>query len=481
MVDNIKGYVSGLGLVVPETTMDRLFGKKKEDFLKGLCVTAVNKFGKPKPIQLYRKIIVNKSPHVVLPRGCAERLRKHGGMLLDDMLPELPRIRYAFEGELYENQKIVCDYLMERYFNGKFGSCTLNMGAGLGKTATAAGLIQRIGSRSLFVVKDRFLQKQAFVEMKSFFPTASICKFENKKYKPDTPYDIVIIVINSALLQRREFFNSFGLVIFDEVHTYCKRKRAEVFWLAQTRYLLGMSATTDDRPDRLDPVFHRHLGDVVHAASLPGFDISGAEFQGDVKVIKYHGDEKYCRDVISEATGALFTPAMIDLIIQDPARNTAIVDEIVELWRDPIRHIYVFSEYRSHLETLAEMIRKRIGVEPAFDDAIPQCNTMMGGIKDDALAIAIKSRIILTTYGYGSTGVSIPVMNASVFATPRRNGYKQTCPRIMRRGSDVTIVRKFIDFVDVNCGLKYQYGGRFQAYDFYGFAIKKTVLKPKTA
>lgn len=480
MVD-FRGYISSLGVLIPESTFDRILGSGKKRYLGALTITALTKYGKPKPIQLYRRVVINNTAYMVLPRGCERGLRTLIGVQFVNMFPNMPKTGFVFEGELYENQKIVNDHLMEKYFSGEYGNCVLNMGAGLGKTATAAGLIHRVGMRTLYIVKDRFLQKQAYDDLKSFFPSARVCKFENKRYSPDTVYDIVVIIINSALLQKREFFSQFGLVIFDEVHTYCKQKRSEVFWLAQCRYMFGMSATTNDRPDGLDAVFQRHLGETVHAASLPGFDISGAEFQGEVKVVKYYGSEKYCRDVFSEATGALFTPAILDMIVRDPDRNLAIVDEVVELWRDPSRYIYVFSEYRSHLETLCDMIRERIGVEPTFDDSIPQCNTMMGGIRESDLAVVTKSRIILVTYGYGSTGVSIPVMNSIVFATPRRNGYKQTCARAMRRGSDVSIVRKFVDFVDMKCSLKYQYGGRRQAYEFYGFTVKKTILRPKTA
>lgn len=471
----MDGYVSDIGFMVGSAVLAGIFKTRLDDYLSKLKVKAVSKVGHPKPFKLYREVTFAGRSHYILPRGCVDGFRASKLLNVVDLLPPKPRVDYEFEGELYQNQVVVRDHLMTKYFAGDYGQCTLNMGAGLGKTATAAGMITALKTRVLYVTKDRFLQKQAYGDLKGFFPRAKICKFENKKYDPTAQYDIVVIVINSALMQKRPFFTQFGLAIVDEIHAFCKRKRSELFWLLQMRYLLGMSATTNDRSDQLDAVYHRHFGDVVHAASLPGFDIAGAEFQGKVKAIRYAGPEKYAQDIYSEQTGMLFTPAMISLLTQDPARNRLVVDEIIKLWRKPSRYIYVFSEYREHLTTLASMLKERIGVDAVMEDDV---NTMMGGIKDDALERAVKSRIILTTYGFGSTGISIKHMNACVFATPRRNGYKQTCARAMRRGSDLTIVRKFIDIVDSKSALKYQFCGRKQAYDYYGFTIKTVTYRP---
>lgn len=467
----MKAILSNWGVIIEDNSVKTTFGKKYGEFLRKLTVVSKQKVGPPKVVKLYKQITLDK-PYLVVPRNCLYNLRQM--IEVDCRLPPLPRVAFDFQGELYENQVVVRDYLMREVYNGAYGNCTLNMGAGLGKTATAAGMIQAIGTRTLYIAKDRFLQKQAYGDLVSFFPTAKIAKFDNKKYKSSEQYDITIIIVNSAMLQDRKFYEQFGLIIVDEIHAYCGQKRSELFWNLQSRYLLGMSATTNDRNDHMDTIYHHHFGRIVHAADLPGFDIAGAEFQGVVKVIKYMGPDEYAKNVYSEATGMLFTPGMIALMTKDEARNRLIVKNVAELWRDPQRYIYVFSEYREHLDLLAQMIRKEIGVDAFIDDG--SVNTMMGGIKEDKLAEAVKSRIILTTYTYGGTGISIKHMNAAVFGTPRRNGYKQICARIMRRGSDVSIVRIFIDIVDQKTMIKYQHNGRKQAYDHYGFGYEKSCV-----
>jgi hypothetical protein len=459
--------------------------------------------GYAKSFRLYKEVKIEGKNHLIFPRGTAKSFGNIIGVR--DGLLEAPAVNFAFEGELFENQIVVCDYLMQNYLGGPHGCCTLNMGAGLGKTATSAGIIHRRGVRTLYITKDRFLQKQAYDDLKSFFPHARIAKFDNSKYDPEAPpYDITIMVVNSAMLQPRSFYAKFGLIIVDEIHAYCGKQRAELFWNLQSRYLLGMSATTNDRTDALDVIYHRHFGDVVHASSLPGFNIAGAEFQGKVKIIKYKGEDRYAKDIYNETTGMLFVPAMIALMVQDEKRNRLVVREIMKLWRKPNRYIYVFSEYRDHLETLRTMLKKQMAqevlkrvmnavenqsrepgdlkriveeeaakaeAELVLDDG-ETCNKLMGGVKDEDIKQAVKGRVILTTYGYGSTGISIKHMNSAVFATPRRNGYKQTLARAMRRGSDPAIVRKFVDIVDQKTAIKYQLYGRKQAYDYYGFSTK---------
>jgi len=465
-----RGVITNIGFIVNKTTLCAVLGPRLDEYLAGLTVKAVSKVGRPKPFRLYREIRLSGVEYYVLPRGCSQTFSRLRILDVRCELPAVAQIALRFEGELYANQVVVRDHLLAGPFAREYGQCTLNMGAGLGKTATAAGLILAMRLPTVYVVKDRFLQKQAYNDLRSFFPHASICRFDNKKYD-GKKHDIVIIVINSALLQNNRFYGQFGLAIVDEIHAYCKEKRAKLFWMTQCRYLLGMSATTNDRTDRLDKVYHQHYGDVVEASTLPGFDNAGAEFQGRVKAILYDGSEEYCHDVYNDTTGMLFVPGMLDLIMRDPARNRLIVAETVKLWRKPYRYTYVFSERREHLETLAAMIREAIGEMPVIEDGVA-VNTMMGGIKEPDLEVAVRSRVILTTYSFGSTGISIRHMNSAVFATPRRNGYLQTCARIMRRGSDLTIVRKFVDVVDRKCALRYQHGGRRQAYEHYGFTVK---------
>jgi hypothetical protein len=91
---------------------------------------------------------------------------------------------------------------------------------------------------------------------------------------------------------------------------------------------------------------------------------------------------------------------------------------------------------------------------------------LRGGVAKTAVGDARKAgaHIVLTTYGYSRRGISLVDMTAIVLASPRRNGSRQILGRILRRGSDESIVRQVVDIVDVNTSLKSQYADRRKVY-----------------
>ncbi len=106
---------------------------------------------------------------------------------------------------------------------------------------------------------------------------------------------------------------------------------------------------------------------------------------------------------------------------------------------------------------------------PELDDV----GEFVGGIKDaQVTALKTNARILLTTFGYSSTGISIDKMTAIVFATPRRANMQQILARILRRGGDLTITRRVIDIIDNRTPMRGQYADRALAYDFYWMDVE---------
>ena len=90
----------------------------------------------------------------------------------------------------------------------------------------------------------------------------------------------------------------------------------------------------------------------------------------------------------------------------------------------------------------------------------------MGGSSSQTIEDAkTYGRLILTTYQYSSTGVSIVKMNSLVLATPRRNGLEQIIGRIYRLSGDQNIERVIVDIVDNRTCLKSQFYDRKKIYD----------------
>ena len=201
---------------------------------------------------------------------------------------------------------------------------------------------------------------------------------------------------------------------------------------------------------------------------------------------------------------------MNQLVSSLPVRLQLIVREIRSLydWSDgDDKHcIYVFAEeieglrsiYREIKKTFVDVVAPEIDmVDPAGDPVVdaddvddvidpPLQNKQnrqdefshnfgefIGGIKDKTVeSLKQNARVLLTTYAYSGTGVSIDKMTAMVFATPRRSNMKQILARILRRGGNKRIRRKVIDIVDDKTPIKYQYGSRLIAYEFYGMNVE---------
>ena len=91
----------------------------------------------------------------------------------------------------------------------------------------------------------------------------------------------------------------------------------------------------------------------------------------------------------------------------------------------------------------------------------------MGGTTGDDMqkVKSKKNHIVLTSYGFGRRGISLVDMTAIIMASPRKHGLNQIIGRIMRRGSDQSIIREIYDIVDNRSMLKYQFKEREKVYN----------------
>lgn len=517
------GYLDREGFVAPVQILQTRFGADYGKFLKKLTITYYPKVGPPKTAKMYKVISRGGVQYIHLPRT-----------LLKSLVPKIiPEVAISFAparginavllSELYDNQKIVVDQLMkiftvERIRNGT-ACCILNLRAGLGKTFVAAGMIAKLKLRTLYIVPKRPLAKQAVDDLRACFYQVGdeiaaegagaqrpiiIGKFEKKAKKRDVStvcanQDVTVIVIDSAMLRDAEFFAGYSLVILDEVHTYCSDIRKEIFFKCGSWAMFGMSATTEDRKDGFDLIAHRALAfdGIIRADDMPGFNYDGVEFKAEVTVVRYNGPPEFTENLTHPSTGKIFTPFMNKQFLRDPFRMSMAIKDLRDLYNwvgpDGQRHcIYVFCEeveplgiiYRGFVETFgggaiaAPEVVDGAAVIPGNND-VPAVNgdqavigRFVGGIKDRAISgMRDNARIFLTTYGYSGTGVSIDKMTAIIFLTPRRANMKQILARILRRGGDMTVTRRVIDYVDNKTSIKYQLGDRLNAYRYYGMDV----------
>lgn len=358
---------------------------------------------------------------------------------------------------LTKNQKTVMKTLKNVYslanVNSGRAGVVMQMDPGYGKTYLAMGVINMIKKKTFIIVPNTYLLNQWVDVLTDVFPQNTIGLYYGKK---KTDGDIIVSVINSALVYNK--YSECGLIIYDEAHMYCSGSFSKIFMRAQAQRVLGITATPDERLDKLDRVAHWSLGNVIRADELDGWDKSAKCFTTKVTCIMYDGHPDYIDTLLSDA-GIVSVPLMINQIQEDPYRNELIVRKAIQLYKEG-RFIFVFSDRREHLHVLAKLlVKKNVKFEA------PEIKKLMGGSTEkDIDAAKDTGRIILTTYQYTAVGVSINKMDTLILATPRKSNMKQIMGRIYRLSGNDKITRHIVDIVDCSTCLGNQYRSRRKTY-----------------
>ena len=443
------------------------------------------------------KTIKDGNNHIlILPRFSGEMLKKIN--LVDEIKNNLPAgedVNYNnMDVILKHNQTIVCNHLRNTIYtpdkieNG-LSSTILQMDPGYGKTYVALGVINMIKKKTMIIVPNTYLLKQWVGILTDAFPDNTVGRYYGLK-KEDG--DIVVTVINSALKFPNGDYNKFGLIVYDEVHMYCSPKFAAIFTTAQSKCCLGITATPAERIDGFDPIAYWALGNVIRADKLEGWNPADVNFVSKVTRVQYAGHKDYTK-ILESVTGVVSVPLMVNQLQEDPYRNKLIVAHAIRLYQSG-RNVFVFSDRREHLHTIARMLREEKvkyeapelvneekeevednknenkedneeNKEVKEEENVEGVNELMGGATDAEIEHAKDvGRIIMTTYQYSGTGVSINKMNSIILATPRKSNMCQILGRVYRLTSDQTIQRHIIDIVDSKICLKSQYYTRKKTY-----------------
>ncbi|MDE2101543.1 MAG: DEAD/DEAH box helicase family protein [Patescibacteria group bacterium] len=463
----------------------------------------------------------NRTPFLFLPRIKADPLRRAGlvSKVVADRLVE-PRAlseeaaAFAPPDELFGYQTAAITHVCDRLFSparraAHLSTAYVNMGTGLGKTRTAVGVICRMRVATVVVVPTIGIGEQWLDEFQESCPGMRCAMYRHASKGgriPETTaqtHDVVVCVINTFHTKDDAFMAGFGMVVIDEAHELHSAKFGLALWLAQTRFVLGLSATPVDRPDGLDLFVPKHLGAVVWQHEIPGFDISDAVFQGEAWRIEYTGHPEHCETAVM-ASGTVSAQGTIANLMGDPHRNRLIVDTAVRLFGmhetdeaaeyglgvspddppdAPVRRhgVMIMSEHREALIGIRKLLLERFAQDevdaPELDTEGKKpgrsISVLRGGVAKDELkkARGAGAHIVLCTYGYARRGISLVDMTCLIELSPRRNGQMQILGRVERRGSDQRIVRVKVDIIDVRTALKGQAGERLKVYKAKGYKI----------
>jgi superfamily II DNA or RNA helicase len=424
----------------------------------------------------------------------------------DNYLPDSRK----FEIELVGNQPLIINYVIDNYLNENkinsgMATAVLQLGTGMGKTYIAAGIIHRIGQRTLWVLPNTSIMEQTLQVLEVAFPDLIVGQWFATKHDNPKNCHIMLAIVDSLISINKsdlavavdyvykprkkkvsttytaaEWMNFFGLTVFDEIHLYLGATISNVFWTNSAPIVFGMSATTNENKNNLDVIYKMHYGQEIISDKIPNFEKDDCKWKCSVEVIKYQGSKEFTKIHVNEYNGIPNFLENLSQVTIDPKRNELIIDCIETALRAN-HSIFVFTEYREHAKELARLycLKNNINLAVSNDDEINldiiqgQTVLMGGASKDDVNTARNNSNVIFTTHSYCSTGVSIPKMTAIVLATPRKSNTTQLLGRIFRRGYKPEMERIVYDIVDESIHIfKNQFRVRKLVYKEKGYDIK---------
>jgi len=294
----------------------------------------------------------------------------------------------------------------------------LMSGTGTGKTVMGLEAILRLGKKALVVVPSDRIFRQWIDQIKKFTDIKRVGIIRASVCEVDAP--ITVAMLHTLCKDRfSHIHNTFGTILFDEVHTISTEHFMPVaskFW-CKTR--LGLSATPR-RKDGMQNVFFWHIGKVA-------IRYSKVNTKPKIVTVEYYDPLTHHRGCMSRA-GDLILGKYYNKLASNQRRNKVLAGLVKSAYKRD-HDILVLSERIRHLHTLASMSQ----VPPQHR------GFLTGSVKE------IDRQVIFGTYGSAGLGLDIPRLSCIIFAIPRAD-IVQPAGRVLRSKAKTPII---IDIVDV--------------------------------
>lgn len=375
-----------------------------------------------------------------------------------------------------EDQK----YYMEQVLEGlkKHRNLFFKADTGVGKTFIGLNAAIKLGRRTLVIVPKSDLAKQWVDDLTKVIGVDAdvVCIYDKDNKKTDNK-DFVIATIQSIHKDKesKEFIESFGVVIFDEMHGTAGEKYSKVLKMFPSKYKLGLTAT-ESRLDGAQDVYLNHFGFNRIEAKLESLPIHVTAILDDsVNTARY--PEKVNGVITNwvEQTKA----SQIARMVASPKRLKLIVSLIKKQYENS-HNILVLSDHVLYLQYVQEALRTA-GVEDVglfvgqyYDiknlppiDKIGKLNKYAKVKKnvtsEERKAILKTSRVICATYGVFKEGISVPRLDVGIDITPRSETI-QTLGRVRRKAAGKSVAHWYT-IVDKNNAFSMRsYETRMQEY-----------------
>jgi len=392
---SIVAFVTSCGFIINDKYLRARLGNNYDKVIKTLQIEFLdNKFTKKYNNYKY-SVDASNNTIIYLPRNILSMLYKLNVVSLNQNIinkipagTQITNITHIPQPNLHEYQHIAINYLTNKVFTQDniahgIASTVVEIGAGLGKTFIAAGLIHKLGAKTLFITPTIYLAEQAINDFKSAYNCTNIektktvkikTKVKNKTNSADTistvtpilnypkiirltsanldeEHDIGVIVGLTALNAPQTFFEKYKLIIIDEIQMFCGAKIANIFWKTYNNCVLGMTATASHRSDGFDIIYKQHLNGLIKSADIPNFNSSKISWKSSAEIVDYYGPKEYT-GIVFDDFGNVSPYKMKMKIINDPYRLRLVTNKILELMEDPANNIFVFAEYKDYLKKI---------------------------------------------------------------------------------------------------------------------------------
>lgn len=292
-------------------------------------------------------------------------------------------------------------------------------GCGKGKTIMGTEVARRMGVSTCIVVHKEHLGDQWVAAIKLLAPEASIGFVRQARCDSGEEFDFVIASTQSLASKTRvyspEFYRSFGLVLFDEVHRYGADTWQIVMGKFLAKWKLGLTATAK-RFDGLWGVITANLGEALFTLDSDPitFKVFAVSFKTDIPREAF--DFEWLDAKMKRAK-------LLTLLANHPGRNKQLAKNVFQSFEAGRRVIFV-SDRKAQLKMVIDFC-KDLGVP---DNAM---GLFIGGLSKKQKEEAKSRQFVFTTYQMSEEGLDIEELNVLFIGTPRSH-ITQLVGRIMR-------------------------------------------------